>query len=225
VAREDVEFRALIGVTLAALVLSATGPSDPVTWFLEAVPVMIGIPLLIATRHGFPLTPLLMRLLVFHAGVLLLGAYYTYAKVPLGFWAAEMFDFSRNHYDRFAHVVQGAVPAILAREILLRKTPLRPGGWLFVLVTCVCLAFSAFYEMIEWWSALIGGQGADAFLGAQGDIWDSHWDMFLALVGAIAAQLTFSRAHDRALARRPMQLRNTHPVKSPESGTFTPNTN
>lgn len=224
-AHEEIEYRILSGAALAALVLSATGPSDPVTWFLEAVPVMIGIPLLIVTRHGFPLTPLLMRLLAFHAAVLLLGAYYTYAEVPLGAWAAEMFDLSRNHYDRFAHLIQGAVPAILTREILLRKTPLRPGGWLFVLVTCVCLAFSAFYEMIEWWSALIGGQSADAFLGAQGDIWDSHWDMLLALVGAIVAQLTFSRAHDRALAQLPMQICNNNQMNSREGGTFTPNIN
>ena len=208
VSKAEVEFRALIALTLAALVLSAAGPSDALTWFLESVPVMIGIPVLIFTRTSFPLTALTMRLLAFHAMVLLLGAYYTYAEVPIGFWFADHFDLARNHYDRFAHVVQGFVPAILAREILLRKTPLQPGGWLFVLVSCVCLAFSAFYEMIEWWAAEIGGNGADAFLGAQGDIWDSHWDMLLALIGAMIAQLLFAAIHDRALGVSAMQLRN-----------------
>jgi putative membrane protein len=199
--RVEIEFRVLIALVLAALALSATGPSDRTTWILESVPVMIGVPWLILARRGFPLTALANRLLAVHAGVLLLGAYYTYAKVPLGFWIADTFDLARNHYDRFAHVVQGFVPAILAREILLRKTPLQPGGWLFVLVSCVCLAFSACYEMIEWWSAEIGGEGADAFLGAQGDIWDSHWDMLLALIGAILAQALFARSHDRAITR------------------------
>lgn len=199
--KAEIEFRALMGVVLTALVLSAAGPSDAVTWFLESVPVMIGIPVLIFARTSFPLTPLTMRLLTFHALVLLLGAYYTYAEVPIGFWFADQFDLARNHYDRFAHVIQGFVPAILAREILLRKTPLRQGVWLFVLVGCVCLAFSAFYEMIEWWAAVFGGDGTDAFLGAQGDIWDSHWDMLLALIGSILAQLLFARAHDNAIAR------------------------
>lgn len=200
-AKAEIEFRVLIGLVAAALALSATGPSDRTTWILESIPVMIGVPWLVLARQSFPLTPLANRLLAFHACVLLLGAYYTYAKVPLGFWVADTFDLARNHYDRFAHVVQGFVPAILAREILLRKTPLQPGGWLFVLVSCVCLAFSAFYEMIEWWSAEIGGEGADAFLGAQGDIWDSHWDMLLALIGAIVSQAAFAHRHDRAVAR------------------------
>lgn len=160
--KAEVEFRVLIGVALAALGLSALGSSDALTWFLESVPVMIGIPILIFNRTRFPLTPLTMRLLTFHALVLLVGAYYTYAEVPIGFWFADQFDLARNHYDRFAHVVQGFVPAILAREILLRKTPLKPGAWLFVLVSCVCLAFSAFYEMIEWWSAIAGALAAIA---------------------------------------------------------------
>lgn len=199
--RAEIEFRVLIGIALAALGLSAAGPSDALTWFLESVPVMIGIPILIFNRTSFPLTPLTMRLLTLHALVLLVGAYYTYAEVPIGFWFADHFDLARNHYDRFAHVVQGFVPAILAREILLRKTPLRPGVWLFVLVGCVCLAFAAFYELIEWWSAIAGGDSAGAFLGAQGDIWDSHWDMLMALIGSILAQIVFARVHDGAIAR------------------------
>lgn len=197
----DVEFYTILGLATAALVFSATGPSDWLTWFLESIPVMIAVPWLAAARQRFPLTPLLMRLLLLHALVLLLGAYYTYAKVPPGFWVADAFDLARNHYDRFAHVIQGFVPAILAREILLRKTPLRPGVWLFVLVGSVCLAFSATYEMIEWAAAVAGGEGADAFLGAQGDIWDSHWDMLLALIGAVTGQVMLARVHDRALSR------------------------
>ncbi len=196
----DVEFYIVLGLATAALVFSTAGPSDWLTWFLESIPVIIAVPWLAAARRRFPLTPLLMRLLLLHGIVLLIGAYYTYAKVPPGFWVADAFDLARNHYDRFAHVIQGFVPAILAREILLRKTPLQPGVWLFVLVASVCLAFSATYEMIEWAAAVAGGEGADAFLGAQGDIWDTHWDMLLALIGAVTGQAMLARTHDRSLA-------------------------
>jgi len=131
----------------------------------------------------------------------MIGGHYTYARVPLGFWAQDVFELARNHYDRLGHFAQGFVPAILAREILLRQTPLRPGGWLFLLVVCVCLAISAVYEMLEWWTALLGGVAAAAFLGTQGDVWDTQWDMFLAGVGATSALLLLSRLHDRQLAR------------------------
>jgi putative membrane protein len=161
--------------------------------------VLIGAPLLVATRRRFPLTSLVMWLLFAHGIVLLVGAHYTYAQVPVGFWVAQLFDLARNHYDRFAHFVQGFVPALLAREILLRCSPLHQGGWLFFLVTCVCLAFSAFYELLEFAAAVAGGAAADAFLGAQGDIWDSHWDMLLALLGALIAQALLSPLHDAAL--------------------------
>jgi putative membrane protein len=155
----------------------------------------------VVTRRRFPLTPLAYRLIFLHSGILMLGGHYTYAEVPLGFWMRDAFGLARNHYDRIGHFAQGFVPAILAREILLRKTPLKPGGWLFFLVTCVCLAISACYEFIEWWTALASGSGADAFLGTQGDPWDTQWDMFLCLLGALTAQLTLSRLHDRQLAR------------------------
>jgi putative membrane protein len=191
----------LMAATLAALAVSGVHPADRTTWWLEAAPVMIGLPMLVMTWKIFPLTPIVYRLLFIHGLILLIGAHYTYAQVPAGFWVQEAFDMARNHYDRLGHIAQGFVPAILAREILLRTSPLRPGKWLFVLVTCVCLAFSAFYEMIEWWVALVGGEQADSFLGAQGDIWDTQWDMFLALMGAMAAQILLGRAHDRALAR------------------------
>jgi putative membrane protein len=189
----------LLLLTFAALLWSGISPFDQFTWFLEVVPVMIGAPILIFTYRGFPLTSLLYRLLFLHALILIVGGHYTYAEVPLGDWIKDAFDLSRNHYDRLGHFAQGFVPAILAREILLRRSPLVRGKWLFFLVTSVCLAFSAFYEMIEWWTAVAGGESADAFLGAQGDIWDSHWDMFLALNGAIISQLVLRKVHDRQL--------------------------
>lgn len=192
---------ALLGLTLLALAVSGIHPHDRTTWWLEVFPVVLGVPLLVATRRRFPLTPLLYVLLFVHALILMLGGHYTYARVPLGFWVQDLLDLSRNHYDRLGHFAQGFVPAILAREVLLRRTPLERGGWLFLLVGSVCLAFSACYEFFEWWAAVIGGSAADAFLGAQGDVWDTQWDMFLALLGAIAAQLLLARLHDRQLER------------------------
>ena len=191
----------LLLATLAALVVSNIGPTDRVTWWLEVAPVLIALPILIGTRHRFPLTPLLYVLLFVHGLILILGGHYTYAMVPLGEWMKEAFGFARNHYDRIGHFAQGFVPAILAREILLRTSPLRPGRWLFTIVVAICLAFSAFYELIEWWTALIGGHGAEAFLGTQGDIWDTQNDMFQALLGAMAAQVLLARWHARQLAR------------------------
>jgi putative membrane protein len=133
----------------------------------------------------------------------MLGGHYTYARVPLGFWIQDAFGMARNPYDRIGHLAQGFVPAILAREILLRRTPLQRGGWLFFLVASVCLAFSAFYEFTEWWSAVIGGSAATDFLGTQGDPWDTQWDMFCALIGALTAELLLARWHDRQLAQLP----------------------
>ncbi len=160
---------------------------------------MIGILLLTISFRRFPLTPLLYRLLALHALILMVGGYYTYAEVPLFNWIRDSFDLARNHYDRVGHLVQGFVPAILAREILLRRSPLKPGGWLFLIVTSICLAFSAFYEMIEWWTALISEEAADSFLGTQGDHWDTQWDMFLALIGAMLSQLLLGGVHNREL--------------------------
>jgi putative membrane protein len=198
---EKWEPAALLFLTAAATGVSAVGPRDPLTWWLEAFPVLFGAPLLVATRRRFPLTPLLYRLLFVHALILLVGAHYTYAEVPLGFWVRDWLGLARNHYDRLGHLAQGFVPAILVREILLRRSPLKPGKWLFTLTVCVCLAVSAFYELIEWWAALAGGASADAFLGTQGDPWDTQNDMFLALVGGVAAQLLLAGVHGRSLAR------------------------
>ena len=199
--KKSIEPALLLLIAFLALVLSGLRPYDRLTWFLEVFPVLIGAPILVFTYRRFPLTLMLYRLLLIHALILIVGGHYTYARVPVGYWFQELLDLSRNHYDRLGHLAQGFIPAILAREILLRKSPLVRGKWLFFLVTSVCLAFSAFYEMIEWWAALAGGESADAFLGSQGDIWDSHWDMFLALIGAMASLLLLSRRHDRELER------------------------
>jgi putative membrane protein len=180
-------------------VLSGIGPHDRGTWMLEVFPVMVAAPLLTFTYRSFPLTPLAYRLVFLHACILMLGGHYTYAETPLGFWIRDLFDLSRNPYDRVGHLAQGFVPAILVREILVRRSPLAPGKWLFFLTTCVVLAISACYEFLEWWAAIALGSGADEFLATQGDPWDTQWDMFLALVGAIAAQLLLARIHDRQL--------------------------
>ncbi len=191
---------AVLLATLAVLIWSGIAPKDRFTWLLEVGPVLLGAPVLMATWKRFPLTPLLYVLLFLHGVILMVGGHYTYAEVPPGNWVRDLFHMSRNHYDRLGHFAQGFVPAILAREVLLRTSPLRQGKWLFFLVTSVCLAFSAFYEFLEWWTAMATGTAAEAFLGTQGDVWDSQWDMFLALVGALCAQLTLSRVHDRQLA-------------------------
>jgi putative membrane protein len=187
-----------------ALVLSGIGPHDRATWVMEVLPIFVGVPVLLFTYRRFPLTPLAYGLIFVHALILMLGGHYTYARVPLGFWVQDLLDLGRNHYDRLGHLAQGFVPAILVREVLLRRSPLVRGKWLFVLVTAFCLALSACYEFIEWWAALIGGDSAEAFLGTQGDVWDTQWDMFLALIGAIVAQLTLGRVHDGQLARLPI---------------------
>ncbi|MCE7960198.1 MAG: DUF2238 domain-containing protein [Acidobacteria bacterium ACB2] len=184
-----------------ALAVSGIGPKDRFTWLLEVAPVLVGAPLLVATRRRFPLTPLACRLVFLHALVLVLGGHYTYAEVPIGDWARDLLGLARNPYDRLGHFAQGFVPAVLTRELLLRRTPLRRGGWLFTLVTAVCLAISALYELVEWLAAVLTGEAAEAFLGTQGDVWDTQWDMFLALLGALASQLLLSKRHDRELSR------------------------
>lgn len=193
------ELIVLLGLTSGAVLISAHQPYDGLTWLLEVGPVLVGVPVLFATRRSFPLTRLLYYLLFLHALVLILGGHYTYARVPVGFWVQDWFDLARNHYDRLGHVAQGFVPAILAREILIRRSPLSRGGWLFLMVTSLCLAFSACYELIEWLAALVMGADADSFLGTQGDPWDTQWDMFLALCGALASQATLGPLHDRQL--------------------------
>lgn len=206
------ELLVLLGLVLAALVYTGIAPHDRLTWSMEVLPVVIALPLAIATWRSFPLTPLLYRLIFLHALILILGGYYTYARVPPGFWFAELFDLQRNHYDRLGHLAQGFIPAILAREILVRRSPLAGTRWLPFVVVCVCLAFSAFFELIEWWSALVLGADATAYLATQGDPWDTQWDMFLALAGAVLALATLSRLHDRQLGmkRDPAEASSVH---------------
>jgi putative membrane protein len=191
----------LLLIGAAALALSGINPYDRTTWILEVTPVLIVVPLLLATGKRFPFTPLVYRLIFIHALILMLGGHYTYARVPLGFWVQDLFDLARNHYDRLGHLAQGFIPAMVVREILLRKSPLARGRWLFFLVVCVCLAGSAFYEFIEWWAALLGGEAAESFLGTQGDVWDTQWDMFLAFLGSMASQLLLAGVHDREMGR------------------------
>jgi len=189
----------LLALTLVCLAISRVGAAEPGTWVLEVFPIFLAIPVLVATAKRFPLTPLAYRLLFLHALILMVGGHYTYAKVPLGFWVQDALHLGRNHYDRLGHFAQGFVPAIIAREVLLRRSPLQRGKWLFFLVVCVCLAISASYELIEWLAALLGGSSADAFLGTQGDVWDTQWDMFMAGVGALSALALLPRVHDRQL--------------------------
>jgi putative membrane protein len=191
---------ALLAAVLAVLAWSGVAPKERSTWLMEVAPVLLALPVLVATRRRFPLTPLLYLLVALHAIVLCVGGRYTYAEVPLGFWVRDALGLARNHYDRLGHLLQGFVPALVAREVLLRASPLRRGRWLAGLATCVALAISALYELVEWLAAILLGQGAAAFLGTQGDPWDTQWDMFLALCGAILAQLLLSRAQDRQLA-------------------------
>ncbi len=197
----------MVIATVLALVWSGIAPYDRTTWWLEVMPVLIALPILFLTHRRYPLTPLLYVLLFLHGLVLIVGGAYTYARVPLGFELAEWLDLSRNPYDRIGHFFQGLVPALLAREILLRGDYVRGRGMLAFIVVCVVLAVSASYELIEWGAALALGQGADEFLGTQGDPWDTQSDMFCALLGALSTLIFFSHGHDRALRRLPGGLR------------------
>jgi putative membrane protein len=187
-------------IWVAALIASGIAPTDRLTWWLEVAPVLIVLPLLLATCRAFPFTVLAYVLICIHGLILILGGTYTYAQVPAGFWVQEWLGLARNPYDRLGHLAQGFIPAIVAREILIRRFAMVPGKFLFFVTLCICLAVSALYELVEWGAALALGQGAHEFLGTQGDQWDTQWDMFLALTGATVALLSLSRLHDRQLA-------------------------
>ena len=193
--------RTLLILVLTVLVWSGIEPHDRFTWFLEVAPVLVGIPILLLTANRFPLTLLTCVLLAIHACILMVGGKYTYAEVPLGYWMEGAFGWTRNNYDRIGHFAQGFVPAIVGREILLRTSPLRRGKWLAFLVVCICLAISATYELVEWGTAVSTGGAADAFLGTQGDPWDTQEDMAMAAVGAVVALLTLTRVQDRQLEK------------------------
>lgn len=189
-----------LAVLLGLLVLSGVRPYDRLTWLLEVAPILIAVPVLWATYRRFPLTTLLYVCIFLHALVLMLGAAYSYARVPLGFQIAELLGLERNPYDKIGHFFQGFVPALVAREILIRGAYLRGRNMLAFIVVCIVLAISAAYELIEWAAALVLGQSAEEFLGTQGYVWDTQSDMMLALVGAVAALLLLRRHHDRQLA-------------------------
>ncbi|HEX9179812.1 MAG TPA: DUF2238 domain-containing protein [Burkholderiales bacterium] len=191
----------LLASFLAILTWSGIGPRDRFVWYLEVAPAVIGALALAALYPRFRFTDLVYTLIWMHAVVLMVGGHYTYAEMPLFNWLRDALHLDRNYYDRLGHFFQGFVPAMIAREVLLRRSPLHSGKWLFFLVSCVALAISAVYEFVEWWVAVATGEAADAFLATQGDVWDTQWDMFLALSGAVLAQLFLSRVHDRELAR------------------------
>ncbi|TBW56900.1 DUF2238 domain-containing protein [Marinobacter halodurans] len=181
------------------LIWSGIQPTDRMTWILEVLPAVIGAVVLAVTRKRFPLTPLVYGLILVHAIILMVGGHYTYAQVPLFDWLGDLFGWERNNYDKLGHFAQGFVPAIIAREIIVRRGIIRPGAWTSFFVICFTLALSAFYELIEWWVALASGQGADAFLGTQGYVWDTQSDMLWCLGGAIVSLLLLSSIHDRQM--------------------------
>src|SRR4051812_34720006 len=192
---------ALLAIVSAVFVWSGISTHDRFTWVLEVFPVILGVPALVYVYPRFRFTPLVYTLIAVHAIILMVGGKFTYAEVPFGFWIQRTFGFARNHYDRIGHFAQGFVPAMVAREVFIRQSPLRGSRWLPFVVICFCLAFSAFYELIEFWTALATGGAAEAFLGTQGDPWDTQWDMMLALIGAITSLVVLSRVHDRQLRR------------------------
>ncbi len=187
------EFVILIG----SLIFS----NDRFTWILEVFPILLALPVLVITYSRFQLTNFVYSIIVVHSLILAVGGIYTYAKVPLGFWMQDWFGFARNHYDRIGHFAQGFFPIIIVRELLLRTAPLIKSKWLIAISIAFCLAISAFYELIEFWYAILADESAESFLGSQGDIWDAQWDMFFALIGSIMSLLLFSKIHNKSLKR------------------------
>jgi putative membrane protein len=192
----------LLLIGLAILAWSAWKPHDYFTWILEVFPAIIAGVVLVAIYPRFRFTSLVYGLILIHAAILMVGGHYTYAEMPLFNWLRDEFHLARNDFDRLGHIAQGFVPAMIAREILIRNAAVNGRGWLFWIVSSIALAISACYELFEWWVAVASGTAADSFLATQGDVWDTQWDMFMALSGAIVAQLTLSRLHDRQLAAR-----------------------
>lgn len=195
----DKKVLAWLGIFFAVLAWSAIEPAERVTWWLEVIPAVLGLFILVATRRRFPLTQLVYILILVHALILMVGGHYTYAEVPAGDWLRDLLGGERNNYDKLGHFAQGFVPAMIAREILVRNGVVLVRGWLSFLVLCVVLAISAFYELLEWWAALASSEGAESFLGTQGYVWDTQSDMLWALSGAVVALLTLSKLHDRQI--------------------------
>ena len=190
---------ALLCIFIAVFIWSLINPMDLFTWFLEVLPAVIGLIVIIITYNLFRLSNLVYVLILIHSIILIIGGHYTYAEMPVFNWLRDTFDLSRNYYDRLGHFAQGFIPAIVLREILLRTSPLRRGKLLNILVMCTCLSISASYELIEWGVAEATGSAADAFLGTQGDVWDTQWNMFFALIGSISSLLLLTRVHDKFL--------------------------
>jgi len=188
-------------IFFATLVWSGIEPKDSTTWVLEVLPAVVGFAVMVATRRRFPLTSLAYLLILAHCIVLMVGGHYTYAEVPLFDWIRDGFGLERNNYDKLGHFMQGFVPAIVAREILVRNAIIAGKGWMSFMIVCICLAISAFYELIEWWVAILSDEAAEAFLGTQGYVWDTQSDMMYALVGAIAALVLLSKLHDKQIKR------------------------
>jgi len=193
--------RVWLAVFVLVLAWSAWNPHDYSTWWLEVTPALIALAVLGATRRIFPLTPLAYWLILLHSVILMIGGHYTYAEVPLGEWVMEWAGGTRNNYDKLGHLAQGFIPALVIREVLVRNRVVARKGWLALFVVSLCLAISAFYELIEWWVALLSGEAADAFLGTQGYVWDTQSDMFWALSGAVLSLVLLSGWHDRQIAR------------------------
>ena len=193
----------LLGIVVLVCIATVTAPpAGRFSWLLEVGPGLAGIAILVALYRRFPMSHMAYWCVFFHMFILIYGGYYTYAKTPLGNWAMEVFSFSRNHYDRVGHIALGVFPVFIVREVLLRVTPLQRGGWFYFIVFSIILAIAAFWELLEWWIALIvASDVGTAFLGSQGDIWDAQWDMFLALIGAMVAVPLLYRLHDRSMAR------------------------
>ena len=186
-------------IFLSVLLWSAIEPADRLTWWMEVLPALAGFVIMLLTRRRFPLTQLLYTLILIHVIILMVGGHYTYAEVPIGDWLRDLIGGDRNNYDKLGHLAQGFVPVIIAREILIRNKVVATGAWLTFLVLCIVLAFSAFYELIEWWAALLSAEAADAFLGTQGYVWDTQSDMLWALCGAVLSLLTLTKLHDRQI--------------------------
>ena len=195
----NVKLTSWLLIFFSVLVWSAIGPADRLTWWMEVVPALVGLIVLIATRERFPLTSLSYFLILIHAVILMVGGHYTYAEVPIGEWLQQMTGAERNNYDKLGHLAQGFIPAIIAREVMIRNAVVAKKGWLSFLVVCIVLAISAFYELIEWWAALLSAEAAESFLGTQGYVWDTQSDMLWALCGAITALLLLSRTQDRQI--------------------------
>jgi len=189
------------GAVAVAAMWSGAAPADRLTWWLEIAWVIVGLPVVVVVARTRGITPMLVVLLTLHAIVLCVGAHYTYEHVPLGEWVRNSTGGSRNNFDRFGHLMQGFVPAIIARELLRRTSPVPPGAWLSILMVALAVAFSSCFEMIEWCAASLLGSSADAYLGSQGDPWDAQWDMFCALIGSTAATLALSAWHERQVIR------------------------